>query len=230
MCNRYHPTRAEIIEAQWHFGEAATGDRNWRPGIGPWSTGPFIRAKAGEPELVVGTWALIGDDYQKPINRARSTNNARFETVEKLKTYRGPWARGQRCLIPAMRFDYPNWESGKNEWWTFRRSDGDPWHLAGIWNTWVDPVSGEVFESYSMLTMNCDAHPLLKRFHKPDPEIPPESQDKRTVIPLEVEDYPTWLNGSIEQAAALVRLHPIELYQAEPDGSERPDRPGDRAP
>jgi hypothetical protein len=28
--------------------------------------------------------------------------------------------RSQRCLIPAERFDYPNWESGSNDWWTFR--------------------------------------------------------------------------------------------------------------
>jgi len=70
--------------------------------------GPFIRVRDGEPELVVGTWALIGDDYTQPINRARSTNNARWETIAKLKTYRGPWARAQRCLIPAERFDSPN--------------------------------------------------------------------------------------------------------------------------
>ena len=134
MCNRYHPTRAEIIEAQWKFGLPGTGDRTWRPGIGQWSKGPFIRTKDSEPELVVGTWALIGDDYSQLTNRARSTNNARWETVAKLKTHKGPWARGQRCLIPAERFDYPNGESGKNEWWSFRRADGEPWHLAGIWN------------------------------------------------------------------------------------------------
>ena len=52
-------------------------------------------------------------------------------------------------------------------WWTLRRADGEPWHLAGIWNAWTDPTTGEVFESYSMLTQNCDGHPLLSRFHKP---------------------------------------------------------------
>ena len=81
MCNRYHPTRAEIIRAQWDLGEPATGDRTWRPGIGPWGQGPFIRMRSGSPELVVGTWALIGDDYRQPVNRARSTNNARWETI-----------------------------------------------------------------------------------------------------------------------------------------------------
>ena len=216
MCNRYHPTRAEIIEAQWKFGLPGTGDRTWRPGIGPWGKGPFIRIKNSEPELVVGTWALIGDDYGQPVNRARSTNNARWETVAKLKTYKGPWERGQRCLIPAERFDYPNWESGKNEWWTFRRADGDPWHLAGIWNTWTSPETGEVFESYSMLTQNCDGHSLLSRFHKPEPDLPHDQQDKRTVVPLEISEFKTWLSGTVDEAAALVRLRPVELYEAGP--------------
>ena len=120
-------------------------------------------------------------------------------------------------MIPAERFDYPNWEAGKNTWWTFRRADGEPWHLAGIWNSWTDPVSGEVFESYSMVTMNCDAHSLLNRFHKPDPAVAMDQQDKRTVVPLEIADHRGWLTGSVEDASALVRLRPIELYDAKPD-------------
>jgi putative SOS response-associated peptidase YedK len=216
MCNRYHPTRAEIIRAQWELGEPATGDKTWRPGIGPWGEGPFIRSRSGEPELVVGTWALIGDRDRKPINRPRMTNCARWEELTQKPTYKGPWSRGQRCLIPAERFDYPNWESGKNEWWTFRRADGLPWHLAGIWNAWTSPDTGEVFESYSMLTQNCDAHPLLNRFHKPEPDLPSDKQDKRTVVPLEVDEFRTWLTGTNSEAAALVRLRPVELYDAGP--------------
>ena len=179
MCNRHHPTRADVLRAQWELGEPRTGDKTWSPGIGPWGTGPFIRIKKLEPELVIGTWALIGDDDRKPINRPRMTNCARSEELNQKKTYRGPWARGQRCVIPAERFDYPNWESGKNVWWTLRRADGEPWHLAGIWNAWTDNTTGEVFESYSMLTQNCDGHPLLSRFHKSEPYLPLNHQDKR---------------------------------------------------
>jgi len=216
MCNRYHPTRAEIIRAQWELGEPATGDRTWRPGIGPWGDGPFIRARNGAPKLVVGTWALIGDRDKKPVNRPHMTNCARWEELAQKPTYKGPWMRRQRCLIPADRFDYPNWESGKNEWWTFRRGDGQPWHLAGIWNAWTSPETGEVFESYSTLTQHCDAHPLLNRFHKPEPDLPPDKQDKRTVVPLEVAEFRTWLMGTSEEAAALVRLRQVELYDAGP--------------
>lgn len=145
------------------------------------------------------------------------TNCARWEELAQKKTYKGPWARSQRCLIPAERFDYPNWESGSNVWWTFRRADGQPWHLAGIWNAWTDKATGEVFESYSMLTQNCDAHPLVNRFHKPDPDLPPDKQDKRTVVPLEVGDFRTWLTGTNEEAARSVTLPPVELYDAGPD-------------
>lgn len=221
MCNRYHPTRAEIIAVQWELGLPATASKAWRPGIGPRGTGPFIRIKDSEPELVVGTWALIGDDYSKPINVSRMTNCARSEELLQKKTYRGPWTRGQRCVIPAERFDYPNWESGENVWWTLRRADGEPWHLAGIWNTWTDGNSGEIFESYSLLTQNCDGHPLLSRFHKPEPDLPPDKQDKRTAVPLDVTELRTWLTGSVAEAQALIKLKPADLYDA------RPDRPAE---
>ena len=92
-------------------------------------------------------------------------------------SYKLPWARGQRCIIPAADFDEPNWESGKNEWWRFRRPDGNPWGLAGLWNTWVNKASGEVHESYTMLTLNADHHPLMSRMHKPDPKLGPDQQD-----------------------------------------------------
>ena len=56
-----------------------------------------------------------------------STVNARTEGMEKSPTYKDAWARGKRCIIPAASFDEPNWETGKNLWWRFRRADRAPW-------------------------------------------------------------------------------------------------------
>ena len=145
------------------------------------------------------------------------TNNARSESLATRPTFRGPWARGQRCLIPADSFLEPNWESGKNEWWRFRRADGAPWGLAGLWNSWTDPATGEIVESYTMLTMNADVHPLIRRMHKPDPKFGPTEQDKRSVVVIEPGDFDTWLTGSLEQATALIRLAPVDVFSAEPD-------------
>jgi putative SOS response-associated peptidase YedK len=67
-----------------------------------------------------------------------------------------------------------------------------------------------------MLTLNADAHPLMARMHKPDPRLPAGQQDKRSVIPIESADGDAWLFGSIEEASALVRLPPVEAFDARP--------------
>jgi putative SOS response-associated peptidase YedK len=78
------------------------------------------------------------------------------------------------------------------------------------------PISatGEVVESYTMLTLNADAHPLMRRMHKPDPALGPDQQDKRSVIPIELEDVDTWLLGSQEDARRLLQLAPADIFQA----------------
>jgi putative SOS response-associated peptidase YedK len=38
-----------------------------------------------------------------------STNNARSEELAAKATFKDPWKRGQRCIIPATSFDEPKW-------------------------------------------------------------------------------------------------------------------------
>lgn len=128
-------------------------------------------------ELIVGQWALV-PWFAKTAKLPYATVNARSEELEAKASFKHPWARGQRCIIPAESFDEPNWETGKNVWWRFARADGMPWGVAGLWNTWTDKASGEVVESYTMLTLNADHHPLMNRMLKPDPKLGPDQQDK----------------------------------------------------
>lgn len=217
MCNRYAPPRPEDVTRRWLPRQAVV---NFPPGpIFPRARGPFIRAdrQSAEPqrELVVGQWALV-PWFAKSATLPYSTNNARYEELSAKASYKQPWARGQRCIIPADWFDEPCWETGRNVWWRFRRADGDPWGLAGLWSTWIDRATGEVVESYTMLTLNADHHPLMSRMHKPDPKLAADAQDKRSVVPIEPEDMDTWLFGSQEQARDLVRLAPTEVFAAGP--------------
>ncbi len=39
------------------------------------------------------------------------TNNARSEELAAKATFREPWKRAQRCIIPALSFDEPNWRA-----------------------------------------------------------------------------------------------------------------------
>jgi hypothetical protein len=49
-----------------------------------------------------------------------------------------------------------------------------------------------------MLTLNADAHPLMRRMHKPDPKLAPNEQDKRSVVAVNPADWETWLCGGLE--------------------------------
>lgn len=115
-----------------------------------------------------------------------------------------------------MAFDEPNWETGRNIWWRFRRANCEPWGLAGLWNAWIDRATGEIHESYTMLTINADDHPLMRRMHKPDPTVPPDQQHKRSVIPIERVAFGPWLAGTVEEATELMRLPRLEVFEAGP--------------
>lgn len=89
------------------------------------------------------------------------------------------------------------------------------WGLAGLWNTWVEKTTGEGHESYTMLTVNADHHPLMRRMHKPDPKLPLDGQDKRSVIPLPRNTWNAWLAGTVREAQALLRLPVADEFLVE---------------
>jgi len=204
VCTKYVSPEDAAVERFWQI----------RPGSAwaaremfPRAQGPFIRRIAAEGmpvrECVIGQWGLI-PSFAKEAKLSYSTFNARFEELTDKASYRTPWLHGQRCIIPATSFDEPNWETGRNVWWRFTRKDEAPWSLAGLWNTWVDRATGEIHESYTMLTINADSHPLMRRMHKPDPKYGPDDQDKRSVVAIESADVDRWLSGKPEDVRDLV--------------------------
>ena len=218
MCNRYTPARSDDPLYALLGREVV----NYPPPrrIGPFALAPFLRPGADGVELVVGQWGMVrpGARARREMvgGRPRLTNNARSETLAEKPTFRAAWARGQRCLIPAASFDEPNWESGKAQWWEFRRADGRAWAIAGLWSEWVDPETGEVLPNFTMPTINADHHPLMSRMHRPDPDLAPDAQDKRSIVPLDPADWATWLGGSADAARALLKLPPAADYDAGP--------------
>ncbi len=209
MCNLYRSTSGSQAQAVWKTGNPLAID--WPGGIvGPRKKGLFIRPARGSEglELVVGRWGLI-PWFADTADIRYSTNNARAEEVAHKPSFKQAWQRGQRCVIPADWFDEPNWESGRNVWWRFHRADGAPWGLAGLWGSWTDRSTGEVLESYTLLTINADQHPVMRRMHKPDPALPADAQDKRSVVAIETADVERWLHGPAEEARGLLRP-PVE--------------------
>lgn len=132
-----------------------------------------------------------------PTQISRKTYNARSETVAEKPSYRTPWRKRQFAIALLDDFFEPNWETGKAVKWGIKRSDGAPMGVASIWDQWVEPSTGEMVETFSMLTVNADGHPVMGRFHRPGDE-------KRSVVVLEPEQFGIWLAGDQQQCQNLL--------------------------
>jgi putative SOS response-associated peptidase YedK len=233
MCTRYITPEDREIEAAWYIG--ARSAERWMRSMRPLSTGVFIRRDRERTEyareLVAGQWGLIPAHSPShiPQNKPRrgetkskrlSTYNARFDGIEKKPTFKDAWALSRRCVILADSFDEPCWETGANVWWRFKRTDGRPWALAGLWSPWLDRETGEMWESFTMITINANLHPIMARMHKPEVDKttkrPLEMQDKRSVVAIEEHDIDRWLTCSPQEAREMVELIPVHLIDAAP--------------
>ena len=132
----------------------------------------------------------------------RKTYNARAETVSEKPSYKAAWGKRHYALVLADAFYEPSYETGKAVRTSIRQMNHEPMAIAAIWDTWTEPATGELIASFSMLTINADDHPLMKRLHKPEDE-------KRTVVPLKPELFKDWLNATPETAQELLSLNSI---------------------
>ena len=180
----------------------------------PGSVGIFLRrpreADSGDEavparESLAGVFGLL-PHWAKDEKLARHTYNARSETVHEKPSFRDAWKRAQHCIIPADAIFEPDWRSGKAVATRITRADGAPMGIAGLWSSWRAP-SGEQIHSYTMLTINADAHALMRNFHRP-------SDEKRMVVILAEGSYDHWLQASAEQALAFLNPYPAERLAA----------------
>jgi putative SOS response-associated peptidase YedK len=86
--------------------------------------------------------------------------------------------------------------------------DRKPFAIAGLWRAWEEPDGTAL--SFTMLTVNADEHPLMRRFHRPGSE-------KRSVVILRPEEYGDWLGArSTDEARSFLNLFPADEMAAEP--------------
>jgi putative SOS response-associated peptidase YedK len=149
---------------------------------------------------------------------ARSTYNARSETVAEKPSFRQAWKGRRFCLIPVQSVFEPNYESGHAVRWRIARQDGLPFFLAGIWEE--AHRQEQPLWSFSMLTVNADEHPLMRRFHKPGDE-------KRSVVVVPPERWQDWLHADEREARAL--LQPFDAEEFTATAAPRPARKSAKA-
>jgi putative SOS response-associated peptidase YedK len=211
MCVNYRPATPAQLQNFFKVGSYAQSDEPEASSIGfqypeesfPGYAAPMI---LGE-EAIKACFGLI-PHWAKDSKLSRSTYNARSETVAEKPSFRQAWKRGQFCLVPMQAFFEPNYESGAAIRWRIAQGDGQPFAAAGLWDRWLAP-NKEVVHSFTMLTINADAHPLMKRFHKP-------GEEKRTIAILEPRDWGRWLRADPAQALSLLQGPDLERFSSEP--------------
>lgn len=139
---------------------------------------------------------------------SRKTYNARSETAASKPSFRTAWAARQWVLVPMQCFFEPSWEDavangGRPTRWRITRADGQPFAVAGLWDRWTDPATGNVQGSFTVLTVNADGHAVMGRMHRPD-------EEKRMPVIVPPAHYADWLQASPQQAVDFMRAAPAD--------------------
>jgi putative SOS response-associated peptidase YedK len=170
---------------------------------------PIVRRLDGQYTTDAASFGIVPRRHIPDGVKVFDTMNARAETIGQKRSFSGAWKKLQLALIPCEHFYEPDYETGKPVRWRIGLESGEPLAIAGLWRSWNEPDGGEAL-SFTMLTVNADDHPLMKRFHRPGSE-------KRSVVILPAAEYESWLScGNTDEAFSFLQLYPPAAMHAEP--------------
>ena len=144
----------------------------------------------------------------------RKPINAKYETVRDLPTFRDAY-RKRRCIVPVDGFF--EWKAIKGQKakqpYAIAMKDGAPFGIAGIWENWKEPASGEWIRTFAIITT--DSNELVADIH-----------DRMPVI-LAPTDYAPWLGEEPDPRdlmlpfpADLMRMWPISTRVNKPENDD----------
>mgnify|MGYP001189088460 CR=1 FL=1 len=228
MCTNYSPTSRDRLRAA-RLGVAHLPPRDWPPEAFPGYEAPIVvrsesedasadadgdaaLAAADATRCLLARFGLVprwSRDAAHARELSRHTVNARNETTSVKPSYRTPWRERRWALVPMDDFFEPCWETGHAVRWRLASADGSVLTAAALWEGWTDPASGEIVNSFSLLTVNADGHPLMGRMHRP-------GEEKRMPVLIAPADRNAWLNASDADARLLMRAMPAGQLVAAP--------------
>jgi putative SOS response-associated peptidase YedK len=160
-----------------------------------------LRARDDRRELVAASWGLV-NRWVKDPSAATPYVNARSEGARTKPAFRDAFAH-RRCVVPADGFyEWTGPKKDRRPIWFHPRAGG-LLHLAGLYETWHDPATGEGTRTFTILTTASSG--LVAPVH-----------DRMPVI-LDPAQVDAWLGrASPDQAEALLRPAPPGLLAARP--------------
>jgi putative SOS response-associated peptidase YedK len=133
--------------------------------------------KTGERSLDLIKWGLIPYWCLDPKGGKRPIN-AKAESVSRLPTFRDAYAL-RRCIVPVDGFF--EWRAirgaGRKQPYAIAMKDGSPFGLAGLWENWCNPNTGEWERTFAVITV--PSNELVGQIHDRMPAIlKPRSYDR----------------------------------------------------
>ena len=156
----------------------------------------------GEEKIIPMRWGLI-PHWAKAINYPkRPLINARIETVHQKASFADPFFQ-RRCLIPVDGFyEFGKAkESGRKKKHLFTTSHEELFFLAGLWDLWKNPETGN--DSLSCTIITTEANEVVSPIH-----------DRMPVI-VSRENCREWLYGQFLKGEEILLL--TESFRLLPD-------------
>ena len=173
----------------------------------PTDTLPVVRLdRDRRRSLDLLRWGLI-PWWAKDAKIGPRCINAMVETVASKPAFRDAFRRGQRCLVPVDGFYEWQKRPGGKQPYAIVGADGKPLALAGLWERWTEPGSGQAVQTFTILTG--PPNELVTPIHNRMPVILPR------------EAWRVWLGeepAGLEALIDLLRPWPAELMRAYPVG------------
>ncbi len=205
MCGRYvSPDESAIerefslVRTEWRFPASFN--------VAPSQNVPVVRSLDGTPQATTMRWGLV-PFFAKGVPGKYSTINARIETMDTSPSFRGPWKRGQRCIVPSTGFyEWHINADGNKQPYYITCADQALFGFAGLWDS-SKREDGTVIESFTIITM--PANSLMAEIHNaPD-------RQRMPAILLQADRH-AWLTGTIDEARAVLKAYSAELMVAWP--------------
>ena len=125
-----------------------------------------------DKELQSFRWGLIPfwtKDEKQANEIKRMTLNARADTIFQKPSFREPIMK-KRCIVPSTGYFEWRHEGDKKIPYYIFLKDEEIFSMAGIYDTWLDKSTGEVVNTFSIITT--DANPLTDYIHNTKHRMP----------------------------------------------------------
>jgi len=174
--------------------------------------------------LSIGLWGLV-PSWSKDAKRAANTINARVESVAEKPSFRSAF-KSRRCLIPAN--GYYEWatESGdfqpKQPFYVYK-SDGHLLAMAGLYEYWTNPDSGEQLTTTSVITRESTG--LIASIHHRMPILLPPDRwahwlSADSITSEQISDYLDSLELPKPDAGLAIRAVSTQVNSVRHNGPE----------